>query len=155
VQTKFNIVLLTPQIPNNTGNIGRLCVATNAILHLIEPLGFELSDKYLKRAGLDYWQHLEYYTYPSLEGFYAKHPDSNITYFSAKAENSFWDHTFHKNHFLFFGREADGLPVELRENLPKDCLVKIPFTGKVRSFNLANAVSIALFEAIRQNSYEL
>ncbi len=152
MQNSFNIVLLTPQIPNNTGNIGRLCVATNAILHLIEPLGFELSDKYLKRAGLDYWKHLEYYTYPSLEDFYKKHPDSIITYFSARAENSFWDHQFKQNQFLFFGREADGLPQEFRENLPKEKLVKIPFEGKVRSFNLANAVSIALFEALRQNN---
>jgi len=148
----FNIVLLNPQIPNNTGNIGRLCVATNAILHLIEPLGFELTDKYLKRAGLDYWQHLEYYTYPSLENFHEKHQNAKITYFSAKASASFWDHTFEENQFLLFGREADGLPQELVENLTEEELVKIPFKGQVRSFNLANAVSIALFEAIRQNS---
>ncbi len=145
----FNIVLLYPQIPNNTGNIGRLCVATNTILHLIEPLGFELSDKYLKRAGLDYWQHLEYHIYDSFDTFMAKYSDKPMCFFSAKAKQSFWDHSFQKEQFLLFGREADGLPDTIKEQYAAQ-LVKIPFEGKVRSFNLANAVSIALFEAIRQ-----
>lgn len=147
----FNIVLVHPQIPNNTGNIGRLCVATNSVLHLVEPLGFELSDKYLKRAGLDYWQHLEYHIYASFEDFIHKNPEAEMSFFSSAATHSFWDQSYSDNHYLVFGREADGLPIELKHQY-KNALVQIPFKGTVRSFNLANAVSIGLFEAIRQNS---
>jgi len=146
----INIVLVHPQIPNNTGNIGRLCVATQSVLHLIEPLGFELSDKYLKRAGLDYWQFVECHIYPSFEDFLQKHSEAPLAFFTKKATKSFWNHTFDENAFLVFGREADGLPSDLLEKY-KDAALQIPlYSEKVRSLNLANAVSIALYEALRQ-----
>jgi len=150
----FNIVLVHPQIPNNTGNIGRLCVATQSILHLIQPLGFELSDKYLKRAGLDYWQHLEYHVYESFEDFLSKHGQESLSFFTKKAETSFWNHSFEEDSYLVFGREADGLPDDLLQSYQNQALQIPLMSNKVRSLNLANAVSIALYEAIRQRSTE-
>lgn len=149
-ETKFNVVLVYPQIPNNTGNIGRTCVATHSHLHLIEPLGFEISDKRVKRAGLDYWDDLEISIHKSFEDWYSKIPDTNrVFFFSARAEKSLFDLELEKGDWLVFGEEATGLSPELKERFQEQ-LVKIPFRGKVRSFNLANAVAMGLGEGMRQ-----
>ncbi len=148
----FHIVLMEPQIPNNTGNIGRLGVATHSRLHLIHPLGFELTDARVKRAGLDYWPELELEEHASLEDWFLKVEDpSRVFFFSARAEKSFYDLELKPGDSLVFGREADGLSPEIQERF-RDQLVTIPFPGKVRSFNLANAVSMALGEGMRQLS---
>lgn len=146
----FNIVLVHPQIPNNTGNIGRLCVATQSVLHLIRPLGFEISDKYLKRAGLDYWQFLDYHIYDSFDDFLQKTGQLPLLFFTKKAQKSFWTHSFEADSYLIFGREADGLPDNLLQSYQNQTLQIPLMSDKVRSLNLANAVSIALYEAIRQ-----
>ena len=146
----FNVVLVEPQIPNNTGNIGRTCVATHSKLHLIEPLGFEISDKRVKRSGLDYWPDLEKEVYPDFEAWYATIEDkSRVFFFSARAEKSFYNTQLKQGDYLVFGREADGLSEELKTRFAEQ-LVKIPFPGKVRSFNLSNAVAMALGEGLRQ-----
>jgi tRNA (cytidine/uridine-2'-O-)-methyltransferase len=149
-ELNFNIVLVEPQIPNNTGNIGRTCVATHSMLHLIEPLGFDISDKRVKRSGLDYWPELEKAVYPDFESWYNSVPDkSRVFFFSARAKKSFYKVQLKKGDYLVFGREADGLPETLKEQF-KAQLVKIPFPGKVRSFNLSNAVAMSLGEGLRQ-----
>ncbi len=146
----FNIVLVEPQIPNNTGNIGRLGVATYSRLHLIHPLGFELSDTRVKRAGLDYWPELELEEHASFEDWLISVEDpSRVFFFSARAEQSFYDLQLQPGDSLVFGKEAEGLSPEIQERF-KQQLVTIPFPGKVRSFNLANAVSMALGEGMRQ-----
>jgi len=146
----FNVVLVYPQIPNNTGNIGRLCVATNSVLHLIKPLGFDLSEKKLRRAGLDYWPHLTYFCYENLEEFFSKHSRGNFLFLSGRGKTAFWDYPFKKNDYLVFGREADGLPEELLTKQTDHTLFIPMFSKNVRSLNLANSVSIVLFEALRQ-----
>lgn len=151
-QHLFNVVLIEPQIPNNTGNIGRLCVATNSRLHLVEPLGFEISDSRIKRAGLDYWPELEWRMYKSLEGWLSRiNSEDRVYFFSAKASNSLYNLELKQNDWLVFGKEASGLGDELLERF-KENLVKIPFPGKVRSFNLSNAVAMVLGEGMRQIS---
>lgn len=146
----FNIVLVEPQIPNNTGNIGRTCVATHSKLHLIEPLGFDISDKRVKRSGLDYWPELEKEVYPDFETWYTSVEDkSRVFFFSARAEQSFYKTKLQAGDWLIFGKEAEGLSEELKNRF-QEKLVKIPFPGKVRSFNLSNAVAMALGESIRQ-----
>jgi tRNA (cytidine/uridine-2'-O-)-methyltransferase len=146
----FNIVLVSPQIPNNTGNIGRLCVATNSVLHLVEPLGFKLTDKMIKRAGLKYWPYLEHYKYKSLETFMQANADKNLVFFSSNAQTPYWDCTFEENDFFVFGREEDGFPADvLAAN--KERLFTIPqYNPNVRSLNLSNAVAIVLYEALKQ-----
>lgn len=146
----FNIVLVHPQIPNNTGNIGRLCVATNCNLHLVEPLGFELTDKYLKRAGLDYWQHVRLTIHKSYSAFeQSLNEEARLFFTSAKASKSVWQVNFQKNDYLVFGREADGLPVNIVEKVNQ--LIQIPLYSKqIRSLNLANAVSVIVYEGLRQ-----
>ncbi|MCT4622070.1 MAG: tRNA (cytidine(34)-2'-O)-methyltransferase [Schleiferiaceae bacterium] len=149
-ELNFNIVLVEPQIPNNTGNIGRTCVATHSMLHLIEPLGFDISDKRVKRSGLDYWPELEKAVYPDFESWYNSVPDkSRVFFFSARAEKSFYKVQLQQGDYFVFGREADGLPETIKEQF-KEQLVKIPFPGKVRSFNLSNAVAMSLGEGLRQ-----
>ena len=146
----FNIVLVEPQIPNNTGNIGRTCVATHSKLHLIEPLGFDISDKRVKRSGLDYWPELEKQVYPNFESWYNSVNDkSRVFFFSARAEQSFYKIKLRAGDWLVFGKEAEGLSEEYKSRFSNH-LVKIPFPGKVRSFNLSNAVAMALGEGIRQ-----
>ncbi len=150
---KFNIVLVAPEIPQNTGTIGRLAVSTDARLHLIEPLGFSLEDKFLKRAGLDYWQFLDLAVYPDWETFLARNPGGKLWFFSTHGEKSFWDIEYAADDYLVFGRESAGLPPEFytryRENL-----ALIPMPGEHhRSLNLANAVSIVLYEAMRQTRF--
>ena len=146
----FNIVLVYPQIPNNTGNIGRLCTATDSVLHLIEPLGFELTEKKLRRAGLDYWQHLKFHCYKSLEDFFEKNSSGNFMFLSSRGKTVYWDHQYKEKDFLVFGREEDGLPEDLLEKNFQSTLSIPLYNKKVRSLNLANSVSIVLYEAIRQ-----
>ena len=146
----FNIALVYPQIPNNTGNVGRLCVATNSTLHLIKPLGFELTEKRLRRAGLDYWQHLKYICYENLDDFFQKNSKENFLFFSSHSKTVYWDHQYRENDFLVFGREEDGLPEDLLKKQVKNTLSIPMYSEKVRSLNLANSVSIVLYEALRQ-----
>ena len=145
----FNIVLFEPEIPNNTGNIGRLALASGSNLHLVKPFGFELNDKRLKRAGLDYWPHISLFIYESLDDFYAKHNDKNLVYFSSHGEKNHWSIDYEDDMFLVFGKESVGLPKEIiAANMDK--LYKIPlFSPHIRSLNLANAVSIAVYEGLK------
>ena len=147
----FNIVLFQPEIPQNTGTIGRLAVSTNCRLHLIEPLGFSLEDKYLKRAGLDYWQHLNPVIHPNWENFLRSETPERMFFISTHGEKNFFDAEFKIGDYLVFGRESAGLPPEFYDNYRKD-MWQIPMPGDFsRSLNLANAVSITLYEAMRQN----
>mgnify|MGYP003307075897 FL=1 len=150
----LNIVLVEPEIPMNTGTIGRLCLATGTTLHLIEPLGFEISDSRLKRAGLDYWKHVRVEIYPSLDNFFQKiMPDAPKIFFSTKAKHNFFEHNFQKNSYMFFGSETRGLPKNLLQSY-QDITYRIPqYDDRVRSINIANAVGIAVYEAIRQLGY--
>ena len=145
----LNIVLFEPEIPNNTGNIGRLALASGSNLHLVKPFGFELNDKRLKRAGLDYWPHISLFIYESLDNFYSKHEDKNLVYFSSHSEKVHWSIDYEDDMFLVFGKESVGLPKEIiAANMDK--LYKIPlFSPHIRSLNLANAVSIAVYEGLK------
>lgn len=146
----LNIVLIEPEIPNNTGNIGRLALATGSHLHLVKPFGFELSDKRLKRAGLDYWQHLSVSIYEHTDAFFAEHSDKRMVYFSSHGEHEHWSIAYSDGLFLVFGKESVGLPQELTEKY-KDKLYRIPlYSEHIRSLNLANAVGIAIYEGLRQ-----
>ena len=147
----FYVSLVEPEIPSNTGNIGRTCVATNSTLQLIKPLSFELSDKNLKRAGLDYWPHLKWEVFESFKDWKHKTPLKKAFFFSVRGKKSLYECRIKKGDYLVFGKETKGLgSLILREF--EDQTVRIPFQGPVRSLNLANACSIALFEALRQNS---
>ncbi|WP_417195983.1 tRNA (cytidine(34)-2'-O)-methyltransferase [Bizionia sp.] len=146
----LNIVLIEPEIPNNTGNIGRLALASGSNLHLVKPFGFEITDARLKRAGLDYWQHLNLHYYENLEEFFSKNKDANMVFLSSHGESNHWDISFENNMFLVFGKESVGLPKALLEK-QENKLFKIPlYSNHVRSLNLANAVSIVVYEGIRQ-----
>ena len=148
---KLHIVLVEPEIPQNTGNIARTCAATGAVLHLIEPLGFEISDRYLKRAGLDYWQYLELHTYPNLEAFFEKNK-GEYYFFTTKGKKNYTQSSYEGEVYLFFGKETRGLPEDfLRENL--DRCVRIPMRESLRSLNLSNSVAIAVYEVLRQSGF--
>lgn len=147
----LNIVLFEPEIPYNTGNIGRLCVGLNSRLHLIEPLGFKLSDKMLRRAGLDYWEKLDYRVYSSLEEFFRTGLSGDFYYASTKAEKPYFKANFNRGDFLFFGKESGGLPEEFHKN-HKDKGLLIPMSDKIRSINLCNSVVVIMYEAYRQLS---
>ncbi len=147
----INIVLVHPEIPNNTGNIGRLCVGTESRLHLIHPFGFEINDKNLKRSGLDYWVHLDWSQYRDVEEWLDQVPDkSRIFLFTSNTQQSYLDADFQDGDWLVFGKESVGLPAELLQRLPNH--LTIPISPLVRSYNLANAVAFALGEAKRQLS---
>ncbi len=149
----INIVLLEPQIPQNTGNIARTCAATGASLHLIRPMGFEVDDKKLKRAGLDYWHALDITYYDGIEDFRAKNPDAHIYYFSTKAQSRYSDVSYPEKVYLMFGREDAGLPEELLlEN--RDRCVRMPMRTNLRSLNLSNTVAIAVYEVLRQRDFD-
>ena len=151
--SNINIVLLEPQIPQNTGNIARTCAATGASLHLIRPMGFEVDDKKLKRAGLDYWHQLDITYYDGIEDFRSKNPDAEIYYFTTKALNKYTDVKYPKKVYLMFGREDAGLPEELLfEN--KDRCVRLPMRDTLRSLNLSNTAAIAVYEVLRQRNFE-
>ena len=145
----MHIVLVNPEIPQNTGNIARTCAATGAKLHLIEPLGFELSDKYLKRAGLDYWHMMTYEVHPSWEAFRAACPDARLHYATTKAPRDYCAASYGPEDFLVFGRETKGLDEQLLATHYDQC-VRIPMRPDARSLNLSNSVAIVLYEALRQ-----
>ncbi len=146
----LNIVLIEPEIPNNTGNIGRLALATGSHLHLVKRFGFELSDKRLKRAGLDYWQHLSVSIYENSEEFFTMHSDKKMVFFSSHGEQNHWSIDFTDNLFLIFGKESVGLSKEITEKY-RNKLYKIPlYSEHIRSLNLANAVGIVVYEGLRQ-----
>ena len=149
----FHIVLVNPEIPQNTGNIARTCAATGAVLHLVEPLGFSLSDKYLKRAGLDYWHLMTYRRYPSLEDFLRQHEGATMHFASTKAPRGHHEATYRDGDFLVFGCETRGLPENLLERVYDRC-VRIPMRPEARSLNLSNSVAIVLYEALRQTDFE-
>tara|TARA_B110001450_G_scaffold30208_1_gene26333 strand:- start:800 stop:1252 length:453 start_codon:yes stop_codon:yes gene_type:complete len=146
----FNIVLVEPEIPMNTGNIGRLSLASGSVLHLVKPFGFELNDKRLKRAGLDYWKHITVNIYENIEDFFHKNKGANMVYLSSLATKNYTSIEFQDNMFFLFGKESVGLSNEITiKNLDK--LYKIPILSKhVRSLNLANAVSIVVYEGLRR-----
>jgi len=146
----FQIVLIEPEIPPNTGNIGRLCLATGAHLHLVKPLGFSIDDRALKRAGLDYWKDVQVTVWESFADLQAAQPAGARYFFlTTKAERAYWDAQFHDGDFLVFGRETKGLPEPLLAQNAARCLT-IPMSGSTRSLNLATAVGIVLYEAVRQ-----
>lgn len=148
----LNIVLLEPEIPQNTGNIGRTCCATGTRLHLIEPLGFRLDEKSLQRAGMDYWKNLDVTIYDSYRDFCEKNPNAKMWYATTKAKNRYSDVEFADNDFIMFGKESAGIPEEiLVEN--KDECIRIPMNPEIRSLNLSNSVAIVLYEALRQQNF--
>ena len=148
----MNIVLVYPEIPQNTGNIARTCAATGAKLHLIEPLGFKLEDKYLKRAGLDYWGLMEYQTYPSLEAFFQANEGARMFFATTKAAMDYTRPCYKPGDFLVFGQETRGLPENLLEKAYDRC-IRIPMRAQARSLNLSNSVAVVLYEALRQQGF--
>lgn len=148
----LNIVLYEPEIPANTGNIGRTCVATNTRLHLIEPLGFSLEEKQLKRAGMDYWKDLDVSTYVNWEDFCEKNPDAKVYYATTKARHVYSEVNYEPDCYIMFGKESAGIPEEILKDNPDTC-VRIPMVGETRSLNLSNSVAIVLYEALRQNHF--
>lgn len=149
----MNIVLLEPEMPANTGNIGRTCVATNSRLHLIEPLGFKLNEKMLKRAGLDYWDKLDVTVYSDYQDFLDKNPDAKIYMATTKAHKVYTEPEYEPDCYIMFGKESAGIPEEILLDNQENC-VRIPMWGDIRSLNLSNSVSIVLYEALRQNGFE-
>ena len=147
-----NIVLHQPEIPQNTGNIARTCAATGAALHLIRPLGFEIDDRKLKRAGLDYWHYLDITYYDDEADFFAKNPEAAIYYFSTKAPRAYTEIVYPERVFLMFGRETRGLPEELLAKHPEST-VRIPMLPGLRSLNLSNSAAIAVYEVLRQRDF--
>lgn len=149
----FNIVLIEPEIPNNTGNIGRLALATGSTLHLVKPFGFELNDKRLKRAGLDYWQHISLFIYENIDEFYDVHHEKNMVYFSSHGEKEYWTIDYQEELFLVFGKESVGLSNEIIKANANN-LYKIPlYSEHIRSLNLANAVAVITYEGLRQLTF--
>lgn len=151
----FNIVLYTPQIPQNTGNISRSCALTGSVLHLIKPLGFSIDDRYLKRAGLDYWDKMSFYVYENFEDFLSKRKPVNLYLFTTKTDKLYTDVKYQEGDYLMFGSETSGLPAYLHEMFYEN-RYNIPMrkADQLRSLNLSNSVSIVLYEALRQNNFE-
>ena len=149
----MNIVLLEPEIPQNTGNIGRTCCATGTKLHLIEPMGFKINEKSVKRAGMDYWEHLDVTIYESYEDFLEKNSKcENMEWQQLREPNRYSDVKFEENDYIMFGKESAGIPEEiLVEN--QEHAIRIPMNPQIRSLNLANSVAIVLYEALRQNDF--
>ena len=148
----MHIILHQPEIPANTGNIGRTCVATGTDLHLIEPLGFQLNEKSIKRAGMDYWEHLNVTRYINFEDFKSRHPGARIWMATTKAQHVYTDVSFGPDDYIMFGKESAGIPEEiLLEN--QETAVRIPMMSEIRSLNLGNSVAIVLYEALRQNQF--
>lgn len=151
---KLNIVMVEPEIPQNTGNVARTCAATGASLHLVKPLGFEIDDKKLKRAGLDYWHLLDITYYESLDEFMEIHKDANMYYFTTKAPKSYTEVSYPDDCFLLFGKETKGLPESLLKEHYDDRCVRIPMIDEARSLNLSNSVAIAAYEYLRQKNFD-
>ena len=150
---KLNIVLYEPEIPANTGNIGRTCVATGTKLYLIEPLGFSLSEKALKRAGMDYWSQLDVERYVNYEDFLQRNPGAKIYMATTKAKKIYSEASYEPDCYIMFGKESAGIPEEILVEHPEEC-VRIPMIGETRSLNLSNSVAIVLYEALRQNQFD-
>ncbi len=150
---KLNIVLFEPEIPANTGNIGRTCVATGTRLHLIEPLGFQLNEKAIKRAGMDYWKELDVTTYINYEDFLERNPHAKIYMATTKGRHVYSDVSYEPDCYIMFGKESAGIPEEILVEHEDDC-VRIPMLGETRSLNLSNSVAIVLYEALRQNQFD-
>ena len=150
---KLNIVLYEPEIPANTGNIGRTCVATGTKLHLIEPLGFSLSEKALKRAGMDYWSQLDVERYVNYEDFLQRNPGAKIYMATTKAKKIYSEASYEPDCYIMFSKESAGIPEEILVEHPEEC-VRIPMIGETRSLNLSNSVAIVLYEALRQNQFD-
>ena len=149
----MNIGLHEPEIPANTGNIGRTCVATGTSLHLIKPLGFDISDKAVRRAGMDYWKELDLHVYEDFEEFVEKNPGARIYMATTKARKAYTEVEYKGNDFIMFGKESAGIPEEILVKY-EDTSVRIPMIGEIRSLNLSNSVSIILYEALRQQDFE-
>ncbi len=149
----FHIVLVEPEIPQNTGNIARTCAATGSVLHLVEPLGFSIDDKQLKRAGLDYWHLLDIRYYQNLADFFEKNPQGPYYYLTTKAPRAYTEARFADGAFLMFGKETRGLPEPLLAEHPERCL-RIPMRAGARSLNLSNSVAVTVFEALRQTGFQ-
>lgn len=149
----INIALIEPEIPQNTGNIARTCAAVGASLHLVKPLGFEIDDKKLKRAGLDYWDKLDITYYDDLDDFLEKNREEKMFFFTTKAKQSYTDVKYPDRVFIVFGKETKGLPEELLYANPEKC-VRIPMRDTLRSLNLSNSVAVAVYEVLRQRDFE-
>ena len=149
----FNIVLVEPEIPQNTGNIARTCAATGSALHIVKPMGFEIDDKKLKRAGLDYWHLLGVKYYENLSDFFEKTKGGRYFYSTTKAENTYSDAEFSDGDYILFGKETKGLPEELLHDNKEQC-IRIPMIGEARSLNLSNSVAVVIYEALRQNGFD-
>ena len=148
----MHIILHQPEIPANTGNIGRTCVATGSSLHLIEPLGFRLGEKDLKRAGMDYWEHLDVTRYMNFEEFKSLHPGAKIWMATTKAKHTYTEVSYSPNDFIMFGKESAGIPEEILVDYEENC-IRIPMLPAIRSLNLSNSVAIVLYEALRQQGF--
>ena len=148
----LNIVLFEPEIPANTGNIGRTCVATGTRLHLIEPLGFRLNEKSIKRAGMDYWEHLDVTRYINFEDFLEKNPDAKIYMATTKGQHVYTEVNYEPDCYIMFGKESAGIPEEILVKHPDNC-IRIPMLSEIRSLNLSNSVAVVLYEALRQNQF--
>ena len=149
----LNIVLFEPEIPANTGNIGRTCVATGTRLHLIEPLGFRLNEKSIKRAGMDYWEHLDVTRYINFEEFLEKNPGAKIYMATTKGQHVYTEVKYEPDCYIMFGKESAGIPEEILVKHPDNC-IRIPMLSEIRSLNLSNSVAVVLYEALRQNHFE-
>lgn len=148
----MHIILHQPEIPANTGNIGRTCVATGTSLHLIEPLGFRLNEKEIRRAGMDYWENLDVRRYVNFSEFLEKNPGAKIWMATTKAKKTYTDVEFEENDYIMFGKESAGIPEEILVDYEETC-IRIPMLGQIRSLNLSNSVAIVLYEALRQNHF--
>lgn len=148
----FNIVLVEPEIPQNTGNIARTCAATGSKLHIVKPMGFEIDDKKLKRAGLDYWHLLGIQYYENLDDFFQKNKGGKFYFASTKAVNVYSDVTYSDGDYILFGKETKGLPEDLLHENKENC-IRIPMINEARSLNLSNSVAIVVYEALRQNGF--
>ena len=149
----LNIVLFEPEIPANTGNIGRTCVATGTRLHLIEPLGFRLNEKSIKRAGMDYWEHLDVTRYINFEDFLEKNLGAKIYMATTKGQHVYTEVNYEPDCYIMFGKESAGIPEEILVKNPDTC-IRIPMLSEIRSLNLSNSVAVVLYEALRQNNFE-
>lgn len=152
MEHSLNVVLIEPEIPQNTGNISRTCAATGARLHLVGPMGFTITDRQVRRAGLDYWDKLDITYYDSIQEFFEKNRDGNFFYFTTKAEQAHTDVRYPNKAYLVFGKETKGLPEELLKENHDKC-VRLPMRGIIRSLNLSNAVAVGVYEALRQWDY--
>ena len=148
----LHIVLVEPEIPQNCGNVARTCAATGSQLHLIRPLGFDISEKAVRRAGLDYWSLLDLHVYDSLDDFFRQHPEPDLWLTTTKAPRSYQEARFTADSWLFFGKETAGLPLALRERYRDRC-VRLPMVSEARSLNLSNTVAVCVYEALRQNGF--